>query len=253
VTGRVPVSAVYGGGGFFGIAYGLGVVHGLRAEGVELRDVPALGTSAGSWVAAAMVRDVGYDGFDSMDVPGFPDRRSGLLADLATGLFGSEGDPRVSAVVVRARSGQRVVLDGARRPLADLCAASSAVPGIYAAHLIGRSRYVDGGVRSAVSADLAAPADHLVAVVPLGGAAFRGIGRGLDVLLGRELGRWRKANPASGTTVIRPNREIAAAVGTNPRHLFDADRARAVYPMAVEQGRRHAHRVAQPTAHRAAS
>src|SRR5258705_8306383 len=92
-------TAVYGGGGFFGIAYGLGVVHGLRDTGIDLTDAPALGTSAGSWVASAMVRGLSFADFDAMREPSVPDRTNGLLAGIATELFGTGGDARVKAVV----------------------------------------------------------------------------------------------------------------------------------------------------------
>ncbi len=244
---RPPLAAVYGGGGFFGIAYGLGVAHGLRAAGVDLTDAPALGTSAGSWVAAAMVRHIGYDDFAAMPAPSFPDRRRGLLAQLAADLFGPAGHPNVSAVAVRLRTGRRVVLDGSRAPLAVLCAASSAVPGVYAAHRVGRGLYVDGGVRSGASVDLGAAADHLVVIVPVGGPMLGGAGRGVDVLLRREIARWHQRHGSARVTVVRPNRAIAAKLGLNPRNLFDAERAKAVYPLAVAQGRRWAERILTPT------
>ncbi|MGH9136814.1 MAG: patatin-like phospholipase family protein [Acidimicrobiales bacterium] len=234
---RPPVAVAYGGGGFFGIAYGLGVAHGLRDGGVELRHAPAIGTSAGSWVASAMVLDVGFDDFDALDAPSVPDRQSGLLAGAATRLFGTAKHPDVTAVAVPISTGRRRLLRGERHPLADLCAASSAVPGIFAPHRVGDQLYVDGGVRSGVSADLATAADGLVAIVPLGRPRL------LDALVTREAAAWRRANRGARVTVIRPNREIAAQLGLNPMHLFDPGRAKAVYPLAVEQGRRWAARI----------
>ena len=53
---------VYGGGGVFGIAYGAGVAVGLREAGIPVGRAPALGTSAGSWVASVMVRSPSGDG-----------------------------------------------------------------------------------------------------------------------------------------------------------------------------------------------
>src|SRR5579885_2079804 len=115
-----PHSAVYGGGGFFGIAYGLGVAHGLREGGIDLSGGRALGTSAGSWVASAMALDIGFEAFDALDAPPVPARRPGLLAELAGSLFGDATDERVSAVVVSTRNGRRRILRGGAHPLADL-------------------------------------------------------------------------------------------------------------------------------------
>ena len=40
-----PLSVVYGGGGVFGIAYGLGVAHGLAADGHDVAAAVVLTTS----------------------------------------------------------------------------------------------------------------------------------------------------------------------------------------------------------------
>jgi NTE family protein len=240
---HLPFTVAYGGGGLFGIAYGLGVAHGLRDGGVDLGDVPALGTSAGSWVASAMALGVEFDAFDEMEVPAIPNLRSGTLAAAATTLFGDARHPNVTAVAVPITSGRRRLLRGDRHRLADLCAASSAVPGVFAPHRVGRRLYVDGGVRSGVSADAAPAADHLVVIVPLGGPVLVVAGRGLDAMLSLEVAAWRRAHPLGQVTVVRPNRAIAASAGINPANLFDADRAKAAYPLAVEQGRRWADRV----------
>jgi NTE family protein len=237
------LGAVFGGGGFFGIAYGLGVAHGLRAGGIDLSRAPALGTSAGVWVASAMAHGIGYDEFDALPAPSIPDLRRGLLAELAATLFGDDGHDQVAAVAVRARDGRRRVLRGSRFRLADLCAASSAVPGVYAPHKVGRRWYVDGGVRSGASVDAGPGAEHLIAVVPLGRSVLGVAGRGSDALLGREVAGWRRRHPGAELTVIRPNRAIAGLAGLDPRNLFDADRAKGVYPLAVEQGERWAARI----------
>ena len=43
--------------------------------------------------------------------------------------------------------------------------------------------------------------------------------------------------------MIRPNRAIARIVGVRPLALFDADRARAVFPLAHAQGLRWGERI----------
>jgi NTE family protein len=107
------------------------------------------------------------------------------------------------------------------------------VPTLFApAHLSGR-RYVDGGVRSMVSADQAPAAQHLLVVAPLAGPMFGRAGRVMEGLLNRELRRWQRA---SGGVVhlIRPNREIARLAKT-PLDLFNHALAKEAYPLAREQ------------------
>ena len=49
------LSMVYGGGGVFGIGYGAGVAQGLARSGIPVASAPSLGTSAGAWVASAVM------------------------------------------------------------------------------------------------------------------------------------------------------------------------------------------------------
>lgn len=64
------------------------------------------------------------------------------------------------------------------------------------------------------------------------------MGRTAGFLLERELRTWRRRNRDHTVTLIRPDRDIARLAGRNPLGLFDGDRARTVYPLAVEQGQR---------------
>jgi NTE family protein len=63
------LAMVYGGGGVFGIAYTAGVAAGLAATGVPVVTAPALGTSAGSWTAAAIALGLTYDDFQALGSP----------------------------------------------------------------------------------------------------------------------------------------------------------------------------------------
>ena len=56
---RVPLAGVFGGGGLFGIGYALGILDGLKEQGLDLSGSPMLGTSAGSWAASAVAFGVG--------------------------------------------------------------------------------------------------------------------------------------------------------------------------------------------------
>ena len=243
VAGEHPLSMVYGGGGVFGIGYCVGVAHGLAAGGIPVASAPALGTSAGSWAAAAVALGLHYDDVADIEVPPVPNRRSGVLAEVARDLFGEATHPLVSASALCVRSRRRHILDGGRYPLADLVAASSAVPGLLPPHRIDGRLYIDGGMWSTTSVDAAADALAVIVVAPLAGPHMGPIGRGAGFLLERELRTWRRRHPDRRITLIRPNRDIARHAGRNPMSLFDGDRARLVYPLGYEQGLRWAQRL----------
>jgi NTE family protein len=114
-------------------------------------------------------------------------------------------------VAVDAESGEPVVFDRASGvPLVDAVAASCAVPGVWPPVTIGRRRYVDGGVRSVANADLAAGADRVLVIVPLGAAeplpSQYPLERSVEEL------RVQGAEVA----VIAPDAPSAAAIGDNP-------------------------------------
>ena len=236
VERRHQLSLVYGGGGVFGIAYGLGIAGGLAEHGIPIATAPALGTSAGSWVASAVALGLDFEAFEDMESPSVPTRR-GVLHEAATALFGDLTHHLVSVSAVRLPGRRRHILDGGRYRLADLVAASSAVPGLFPPHRIDGRLYVDGGMWSATSIDAAADADWVIVVAPLAGPVMGPVGRTAGMLLARELQGWRDRHPGTAITMIRPNRAIGRLAGRNPLSLFDADRARRVYPLALEQGR----------------
>jgi NTE family protein len=120
--------------------------------------------------------------------------------------------------------------------LADAVAASSAVPGIFAPVRVGRRLYVDGGVRSLVSAHHATPARHLLVVAPIAGPMFGPGGRAMELMLRDELRRWQRATGGKAH-LLRPDAQIAS-LARNPLHLFDKGRAQAVYPLAYAQATR---------------
>lgn len=238
LAARHPLAMVYGGGGVFGIGYTAGVAAGLAAAGLPVAAAPALGTSAGAWTASGIALGIPYDDLAALESPRVPTRRSGILADLARQVFGEATHPLVAVSAVCVRSRKRHVLDGGRYPLADLVAASSAVPGLFPPHRIDGRLYVDGGMWSATSVDAAAEADHVIVVAPLAGLVLGPVGQAAGLLLERELRRWRGRHPESTVTLIRPDRAMARTAGLHPLALFEGPRARAVYPMAYEQGLR---------------
>ena len=241
------LSMVYGGGGVFGIAYGAGVAAGLIEAGIDVRSAPALGTSAGSWVASAMALGMGYDDFADLESPSVPTRRD-VLVEIARDIFGGARHHLVSVSAVCIPSGRRHILDGGRYDLADLVAASSSVPGMFPPHRVDGRLYVDGGMWSATSIDAATAADHIIVIAPLAGPVMGPMGRTAGFMLSRELGRWREEHPGKTIELIRPNRAIGKLAGRNPMGLFDADRARPVFPLAVEQGREWGEQIRAPSA-----
>jgi predicted acylesterase/phospholipase RssA len=238
VAARHPLAMVYGGGGVFGIAYTTGVATGLAAAGIPVHTTPSLGTSAGSWTASGLALGLTYDDFEAVSSPRVPTRRPGVLADLGRELFGERSHPLVSVSAVCVRTRRRHILDGGRYPLADLVAASSAVPGLLPPHRIEGRLYVDGGMWSATSVDAAAEADQVIVVAPMAGLVLGPVGQTAGLLLQRELRRWRDRHPESTITLVRPDRAMARVAGLHPLALFDDERAHEVYPLALEQGLR---------------
>ena len=243
VSRRHPLAMVYGGGGVFGIAYTAGVAAGLADTGIDVTSAPSLGTSAGSWTASALALGLTYEDFLGVRPPTVPNLRPGLLAVIARELFGEATHHLVSISAVCVRTRRRHILDGGAFPLADLVAASSAVPGLLPPHRIDGRLYVDGGMWSATSVDAAGEADRVIVVAPLAGAVLGPMGRTAGFLLERELARWRDRHPDAEIHMIRPNRDIARLAGRNPLGLFDGDRARDVYGPAYEQGLRWGERI----------
>lgn len=238
-AGRPRRAAVYGGGGLFGIGFTLGITEALVDAGHPLGKRPTIGTSAGSWSAASLALGIRFA--DAMDllgdrIPRRPDPRAARLHALAAELFGES--TRVTSVRVVAASLprlQRVVLSGADWPIADLVSASSAVPAMLAPHRVGASRYVDGGVRSMASIDLADAADELLVVLPMATAMFGPAGRLIERRTRRELSQWISANRDARVTVVRPGPEVAA-LARRPDQLFDPTRARRCYELAYQHG-----------------
>lgn len=238
MTARQPLAVCFGGGGLFGIAYLLGVSEALVDGGVNLGAAPAIGTSAGTWAAGALELGIRWErAIDVIggDVPRLPDPRPGRLRSVAAEIFGERRAPGMRAVVCSIPRLRRDVLSGADYPLADLVAASSAVPGLLSPHRVGGTLYVDGGLRSMVSADRADAADNLLVLAPIAGPMFGPAGALAERVLRREVKHWQQENPSGRFWLIRPNRAIAA-LARLPMNLFDLDRARQCYELAYAQG-----------------
>ena len=227
MTNRPQFSGVFGGGGLFGIGYGMGVVDGLHARGIDLTNSPMLGTSAGSWVATATALGVPFSALAALPVPRFPNPKSGVLAASAEKVFGKSNSALVHVVACQLPHMRRTELSGADYSLSSLVAASSAVPGLLAPQKLGARFYIDGGVRSGVSVDWAHPSETLIVIAPLAGAMFGPFGSFVERKMRREMKEWQEKY--SGRILLFAPKESTSHIATRPQHLFDKEKALAAY------------------------
>jgi NTE family protein len=139
---------------------------------------------------------------------------------------------KLAVVAVEAHTGDVRVFDkDSGADLVDAVTASCAIPGIWPPVTIGTGRYIDGGTRSAVNADLAAGYRRVLILAPMADPALDGQVAGL-VAAGEEV----------QVQVITPDDESTAAFGLNP--LDPAVRAPAAQA-GYTQGQRAAAAVAR--------
>ncbi|WP_433379368.1 patatin-like phospholipase family protein [Actinoplanes sp. CA-142083] len=139
---------------------------------------------------------------------------------------------RLLVTAVDARTGEFVVFDREQGPsLVDAVGASCAVPGVWPPVTIGDRRYIDGGVRSPVNADLAAGYDRVAILAPVT-ASF-----GPSARTSRQIA-------ALGTHValIRPDKQARRAFG---RNVLDPARRAAAARAGKTQAKHDSVRVAE--------
>jgi NTE family protein len=236
-TNLQPLGGVFGGGGLFGIGFAMGVLEGLQPRGIDLSEVPLLGTSAGSWAATATALEVPFETLADMPVPSFPNPKPGLLASIAREMFGDKTDPLIQVVACSLPRLKRTILDGVKYPLADLVAASSAVPALLSPHVIDGTRYIDGGVRSGTSVDFGPEVENLVLIAPLAGAMWGPFARFIDNGMHKEVQRWK--DRTGGKVLIFTPHNNAASIARNPKHLFDKARAIEAYHLGREEASKY--------------
>ena len=235
ITGSL--GGVFGGGGLFGIGFAMGVLEGLKPRGIDLSEVPLLGTSAGSWAAAATALEVPFHVLADMRVPSFPNPKPGLLAAIAHEIFGDQTDPLIHVMACSLPRLKRTILDGAEHPLSELVAASSAVPALLSPHAIGGTRYVDGGVRSGTSVDYGPDVENLVLIAPLAGAMWGPFARFVDKGMNNEITQWK--HRTGGKVLMFTPHNVAASIARNPKHLFDKGRAIEAYQLGHQEAETH--------------
>jgi NTE family protein len=143
------------------------------------------------------------------------DRRAVIAARLDGATW---PERRLLITAVDARTGEFVVFDRDRGvDLVDAVGASCAVPCVWPPVTIGDRRYIDGGMRSPVNADLAAGCDQVVILAPVT-AGFGPTGR-----IARQI-----AGLGAQVVLIQPDRAAKQAFGRNlldPAHRAAAARA----------------------------
>ncbi|MEU4441302.1 patatin-like phospholipase family protein [Micromonospora chalcea] len=115
---------------------------------------------------------------------------------------------RLLVTAVDAASGEFVVFDAdSGASLVDAVGASCAVPGVWPPVTIGDRRFVDGGVRSPVNADLAAGCERVVVLAPTRAAI------GPMPRLSAQVTALRAAG--ARVAVVSPDRAARTAIGRN--------------------------------------
>lgn len=113
---------------------------------------------------------------------------------------------QLAVVAVDAHSGEARVFDNdSGADLVDAVTASCAIPGIWPPVTIGPARYIDGGTRSVVNADLAAGYQRVLILAPMA-----------DPSLDEQVAGLVGAGEEAEVLVITPDDESTAAFGLNP-------------------------------------
>ena len=155
-------------------------------------------------------------------------KRKGVIASRLPSTGWPDRDLRITTV--DAETGEFVVLDRTSGvELVDAVGASCAVPLVYPPVTIRGRRYIDGGMRSAANADLAAGCDPIVALTPISLA-----------LQGRHRAENQIAALGAGirSVVVSPDRQARKAMGMqslDPAYRAASARAgRAQAPSVVQ-------------------
>jgi NTE family protein len=114
---------------------------------------------------------------------------------------------RLLVTAVEARSGEFVAFDSdSGVPLVDAVAASCAVPGVWPPVAINGRHWIDGGMRSAANADLAAGYERVVVIAPVVA------GGGHVTSVAAQVGELRRQ---SRVALVAPDRLARHAIGRN--------------------------------------
>jgi NTE family protein len=147
-------------------------------------------------------------------------------------LAGRDWPSRLQVTAVDAQSGEFTVFDSTGpASLLDAVGASCAVPGVWPPVTIGERRFIDGGMRSAANADLAAGYERVVIIAP--------IARGIGHMASPAKQAAELTSAGARAIVISPDKAALQAIGRNvldPARREPAARAGRAQA-AVEAGR----------------
>jgi NTE family protein len=151
---------------------------------------------------AELRREVGQRALAAATVPE-AERRAVIAGRLPRHSWPSR---KLAVVAVEAHTGDVRVFDrDSGADLVDAVTASCAIPGIWPPVTIGAGRYIDGGTRSAVNADLAAGYQRVLILAPMA-----------DPPLEEQVTALTQAAGAGSVRVLTPDDESLAAMGINP-------------------------------------
>ncbi len=235
---RPSIAVSCGGGGAYAFGFCLGVAHGLRNEGVDISVGPLNGTSGGSHAAVAIAAKLEFDEVAPIwrDYVESAGRFWVRAAPLAESLYGSLDVANVGGVAVRMLTFRRRVLwAGEHRP-ADIVAASSSPFPFVRPHKVDGKRYIDGGHRSAFSADLAHSADVQLVLAPLSDRRQGLLGKIGARQVAKESRKWNAAT-GGDPIVVGPSDAMCAIKLKGMRDMGDIEIGRQVYDLAIPIGR----------------
>lgn len=162
-------------------------------------------------------------------------------------LKGREWPERFACTAVGATTGEFVVWQADSEVDVQLAVASScSVPCIYPPVTIAGGRYIDGGMRTALNADVAAGHDRVVAISvtptsvppepsnPIFDALMGQVGRELETL----------RSSGSDVVVVEPSPELLE-LSANGMALMDVRKAAPAYEAGVRHGASEAHRIGE--------
>lgn len=200
-------------------------------EGSMGQDLQTLITAFGLWAAqptmtAAVAREIGKMALAAKTV----DETRWLAA--FDGLLGATDWPTkaLKLIAVDAETGERRVWEQSSGvPLRSAVASSCAVPGLFPPVTINGRRYMDGGVASNTSTDLALGHDLALVISPLG-ASEDGIGGVIRRTLDAEVESLRAAGVR--VLVALPDAAALTAIGPN---AMDPSRRAAVAQAGLDQ------------------
>jgi NTE family protein len=152
-------------------------------------------------------------------------------------LDGRPWPAQLRITAVDAQSGDLAVFDAAGpASLLEAVGASCAVPGVWPPVTIGDRRYIDGGMRSAANADLAAGYQRVVIIAPIAqgmGNMTSAVRQAADLVAAGAQVILVRPDPAAvkaiGRNVLDPARRAAAARAGRAQAAAQADQVRVVW------------------------